>query len=456
MKISLLSWFVSAVVVSAGVAPGATTVTAQMTLTPEGVQRGFTLSTFASGFPSASNIGPISVAYRSDGRVLVTDFADSNIYLLPGHQDGQAGPYPVATAHGPGTHRASGLVQVQDAGQWRYYMTRFNSNQVVEIDEDGALLQVIVTLPKALGIAAYPPDGTVAQLAGHLFVTDNNRVWDVDPIAKTSTQFAQLGSLADGLGFSEDGSLVFVALDGADVIVALDVATQALVWTSPNTGDGPDGVAVGLGVLSGYLYCNYNDGSVWEFGIPGGPHAGSQFQIATDGSRGDFIAIDPNTVGQDALPSLLLTQSDRILRLTPSAGGWVGPPSSTTVPVGAWVNLGYALPGVNGPPWFEGTGSLTVGSTGALTLTGAAPWARAMLVLSLGDGKAPFKGGTLVPMPLAAVHTLLTGAGGDVVQPFHMPVGVPAGARFYLQYAIRDEAGAQGVALSNALRADVP
>ncbi len=123
-----------------------------------------------------------------------------------------------------------------------------------------------------------------------------------------------------------------------------------------------------------------------------------------------------------------------------------------------FTDLGHALAGAHGPPVLAGSGALLTGSAGALTLTNAAgPGAVAILFTSLSSTPTPFKGGTLLPVPIALQLTLSTGG-----SPGSIPLGWsswPAGlsgASLYFQYAIADALAVQGVALSNALRADLP
>ena len=64
-----------------------------------------------------------------------------------------------------------------------------------------------------------------------------------------------------------------------------------------------------------------------------------------------------------------------------------------------WFDEGHALVGVNGLPRLVGSGTLTAGSPGALTLDSARPSAIGTLHVSLSSTPKPFKGGTLVPFP---------------------------------------------------------
>jgi hypothetical protein len=140
-------------------------------------------------------------------------------------------------------------------------------------------------------------------------------------------------SIPDGLTFSPNGVVLYVALIGPpSTLRAYDVPTAIQLFDQPIPG-GVDGTAIGIGSLTGYIYGNTNDGHVYEFGLPLGPEPGVLRLIAEGGSRGDFIAIDPdvNCGGPPGFPSLLLTQTDRLVRLCapPGAGLFGGPTSST-------------------------------------------------------------------------------------------------------------------------------
>lgn len=121
-----------------------------------------------------------------------------------------------------------------------------------------------------------------------------------------------------------------------------------------------------------------------------------------------------------------------------------------------WSNLGFALPGAGGSPGLAGDGPLVAGTPGTLTLSHAAPAAAALLCVSLSSSPAPFKGGVLVPAPVSASFPALTSPAGDVPLGWSAwPPGL-SGLELYFQYAIQDAGAVKGVALSNAVRADVP
>jgi hypothetical protein len=125
---------------------------------------------------------------------------------------------------------------------------------------------------------------------------------------------------------------------------------------------------------------------------------------------------------------------------------------------GPWTGLGHALPGVNGDPILLGSGPLTTGSAGSLTLSNAADGgALAVLFVSVAGTPTPFKGGTLLPVPLLAQYAFVTvGTPGSVTLPWaSWPNGL-SGVSLYFQWGVQDGGAILGAALSNALRADVP
>jgi hypothetical protein len=121
-----------------------------------------------------------------------------------------------------------------------------------------------------------------------------------------------------------------------------------------------------------------------------------------------------------------------------------------------WTDLGGGLAGVSGIPSLVGTGPLTTGSAGSLALTSAAPSAISSLFISLASTPAPFKCGTLVPVPIVFQFMLFTnGSGALTLNWASWPNGL-SGQSVYFQYAIADAAAVCGVSISNAVRGDVP
>jgi hypothetical protein len=127
-----------------------------------------------------------------------------------------------------------------------------------------------------------------------------------------------------------------------------------------------------------------------------------------------------------------------------------------SVPPSPWTDLGSGLAGVSGIPQLTGFGGLLVGTPGSLSLADAAPSAPGLLFVSMSSTPAPFKGGTLLAVPVQLTLALSTDSTGDSMVPWtSWPSGL-SGLSLFLQSAIPDIAAVKGVALSNALRADVP
>ncbi len=126
----------------------------------------------------------------------------------------------------------------------------------------------------------------------------------MDPIAKTSVLFNNAG--ADGL--STDGTVLYAAVN-INSIVGYNILTKVQTFNSGFINSA-DGSALGFGTLSGNIFANTNDGRLVEINLT----TSVQTVIATGGTRGDFVTVDPNG-------TLLITQSNSIVRLTPASGG---------------------------------------------------------------------------------------------------------------------------------------
>jgi len=311
---------------------------ATMTLTSYATNvRQFTLTTFASGFPNngPGGIGPLGVAYVYDpvtqkDNVLVSDYVNGNIYVFDSHADNQIASTSLASY---GAGHAQAFAQVQNANGFTYYLSDPPGNRIIQVTGLGAFAALIASIPQANALVPFPA-GLVGIHTGHLFADDGTagNIWEIDPVSKTKVLFKAVGGTPDGLAISQDGQTIYVAFFGPGGNVrGYDLATGSLTWTSPATAGGPDGVALGTGTLTGYAYVNYNSGDLWEFSLP--PNAPAANLIATGGSRGDWIASDSNAYCAPGHPSLLLTQTDRILRLDPPGGGFFGPPLASTQPV---------------------------------------------------------------------------------------------------------------------------
>lgn len=290
-----------------------------LTLTPAGTAAGFALGTFATGFPVSNATGPMGMAVLPNGAVAVAD-SGGQVDVFAKDADGQA-----AAGAAVGARFSGGAAGLATLGGKLYlavpaYGGGAGAGEVVQLNADGTLDHVV-----AAGLTA--PTGLVADDAtGTLFVTalDTGAILEIHPATGAVTTFASGLARPDGLALTPGGKTLYVAEegtpDGGDV-VGLDVATGAQVFQA-----GPvatlDGIALGAGSLAGRLFVNTNDGRVVELDLA----TKSQTVIASNGSRGDFVAVDP-TDG-----ALLLTQTDRVLRLAaPAGGGFATDPSLTAI-----------------------------------------------------------------------------------------------------------------------------
>jgi len=336
----------------------------QLTLTQAGINLGFRLTTFATDFPTASGIGPMGVAF-SGSKVLVTDYP-GNVRVFPSDADGQsANSAPVTQSYGfsnaKAFTRANGVL----------YMTQEGNSRVVQVNDDGTLNRVAaVGVSTATGVATNPN-------TGRLFVSGgggNSAIQDVDPVSGAVATWLSNLAQPDGLAISNDGHTLYAAMYGGNDLVGFDTGSKANVFDynslNPSTPiTGIDGIALGYGALTGKIFANTNSGTVYEIDLT----TGASTLIASGGSRGDFVA--PDVSGQG---SLLLTQSDRILRLAPfppSGGGTV-----------ALLSLSLNPASVTGGQ----------GSTGTVTLTGSAPAGGASVSLSSSSASATVPSSVLV------------------------------------------------------------
>jgi hypothetical protein len=277
---------------------------AQLMLTPAGVAAGFQLTSFATGFPNTQNVGPLGIAFPTTGGVLVTDYP-GNVRLFPTNSDGQsASSFPPVSGASYGLANAVGLAMVGS----NIYMTQQANGAVVQVNANGTLNRTVIpagNIPMATGIFTNPTNG-------HLFVSEGGgggAIFDVNPGTGpglgTATLFMS-GMNSDGLSITTNGSILYAA-EFNNRILGFSIANpQAGPVFDSGPISGLDGVALGLGALAGNLFANTNDGRVVEVSLTNPP---VQTVIATGGSRGDFITLDPNN-------TLLATQTDRIFRLT--------------------------------------------------------------------------------------------------------------------------------------------
>jgi len=123
---------------------------------------------------------------------------------------------------------------------------------------------------------------------------------------------------------------------------------------------------------------------------------------------------------------------------------------------GKWIDVGGALAGTAGTPVLQGAGTLLDGAPTKLSLGAALPGAAAHLVIGFAALDAPFKGGTLVPVPAIVLSGLVVDGGGALQLAGSWPAGLPSDFESWLQFWIVDPAGPAGFSASNGLLAITP
>lgn len=118
-------------------------------------------------------------------------------------------------------------------------------------------------------------------------------------------------------------------------------------------------------------------------------------------------------------------------------------------------DLGFGKVGGNGlVPTLSACGDLGAGGAGGtLTLVDGPSSAVAFVIVSQQLNPAPFKGGTLAPLPPQQITGLSTDLNGEVV------AGLPAGIgplTVHLQFVLDDPGATVGTGLSNAITIDFP
>ena len=291
-----------ATTIAAGVTGSLHAAQAGLALTAAGIADGFVLSTFASGFQSVSGVGPIGVGFFPGGGTVVTDYTGS-VVTFTSDTDGQ-------TVSGTGTTRSgytspAGAVTIGGT----VYVAQQSSGTIVQLNSDGTMNRTVAGgLSSPTGLAVNPN-------TGHLLVS-SDAIYDVDPASGAITLFRS--GTFDGLSVSPDGTTLYAESSGHVFGFLLSTATQNF-----DSGfiSGADGAAAAGGSLAGNLIVNSNDGTVYLVNVT----SLVTTLIASGGSRGDLVTVDPNG-------SLLLSQTDSVLRLTlPSGSSFVDAPEPASM-----------------------------------------------------------------------------------------------------------------------------
>src|SRR5262249_19251449 len=198
-------------------------------------------------------VGPLGIAFPSDGTVLVTDHL-GNMRRFPNNRDGQSANNATLVQN-YGRYNAVDMTRMGGA----IYMTQQTNGTVGQLNQDGTFGSTIVRgIPQATGLTQDPR-------LGYLYVSsDAGFIARVDVANRTWTTFAS-NVFADGLAASLTSNVLYAAL--ADRVVGYNLLSGALVFDSGFIAGVPDGIALGAGVLAGNLYVNTIDGTLVELNL---------------------------------------------------------------------------------------------------------------------------------------------------------------------------------------------
>jgi len=306
-----------------------------LTLTQDGMNLGFNLSTFATLDPGNYGCctGPFGVAYAAPDRVLVFNSMDNTRYVF--HDvDGQTKNSAITSTTNNPT-----FVQGYATLGGNAYGSTFWGGQFAQYNNNGEISRVLSGVPETTydGMWGNP-------VTGHILATTSvpgGSIIDIDPNANGglgSSRTVTTG-VFDGVTVSPDGKVVYGAQ--GNFVLGFDIATGAQIFNSGFLPDIADGTAVitSNNNLNGDLIINFN-GNGFNTGFVGllDPKTDKLTMIASGGTRGDYASPDPTN------GSLFLDYSDVVYRLSCGPDCGIG----TSPEPGTLTMLGSGLAGLAG------------------------------------------------------------------------------------------------------------
>lgn len=322
--------FVQGVAAATLLSVGATSAHAALTLTQDGIDLGFSLSTFVSGY-NFGNYGPLSQAVASNGNIITGSVGDGKVYVFKDVDNQTLGSAVVST---PYTCQTGNCNWALAAAGGKVYGAQLFGGQYMQFATDGSFTPVASLANSNINAWLGMWTNPVNQ---HVIASTNQGLVDFDPAAGTF-RVVNSGLFPDGVSVTPDGKSVYVENGGT--IQSYDLATGAFI-AQYNTGHAPDGTGVIFsGSLAGKVVVNNNDGTVGLLD-PSKPNGDpKQFVIiANGGSRGDFVSADTNN------GTLFLSQVEQVARLSCGAGCVIGAPVPEP---GTWAALAIGLTGLIG------------------------------------------------------------------------------------------------------------
>jgi hypothetical protein len=295
---------------------------AQLTLTPQGIADGFTLTSFVSGYNFGATYGPLAEGILPDGNVITGSMGDGKIYIFK-DVNGQTLASAVSATSYSFTTGNPNYAMATAGGQ--VYGAQLFGGVYEHFTTTGAHTAIA-------GLAAADYLGMWGDpVNGHIIASSYQGLIDINPLTATFRMIAANPG-ADGVSISPDGSIVYAEAGGN--ILAYSYTSGALLHTYSGGGNSPDGTGViSGGKFNGDVVVNNNNGTVGLIDVT----SGTETIIASGGNRGDFVSPDTSN------GTLFLSQFNQVWRLSCGTGCSIG--TSAPEP-GTLVLLGLGLAGL--------------------------------------------------------------------------------------------------------------
>lgn len=321
---------------------------------------GYAATDFVTGLADNGSVGPVGLAFDASNQLYVMDYANGVLYKF-GASGGVAGAAGTVVGNlGVGGNNAAGIT-FSPSG--RLYVALQAWGRIDEISPlDGHHIRTVAGgICSATGIATDPATGDLFAGFGCSGIVRIGG-YETGPL---TVQSLGIGGI-DGITVGPDGSL-YLAQFGSSVLRLTRTGPYtfgALVnLANVPTSDGT-AVAPSLDPANPYVFANRNDGRVTKIDTTGGI-PGTQTDIFTGGSRGDF-----STVGPDGC--LYITQTDRVVKITNADG------TCSFIPTSALPQISLSPPAQSQHVGDTATVTATLtnipaGTAVTITVTGANP-----------------------------------------------------------------------------------
>lgn len=297
---------------------------------------GYTVSTFAGGFPmnGSTCIGADGLTFDTGGNLLVGDPTTGFIFRFGpsgGTADGSMQVNQTAISG-----RLTGLAMTRDGrlyGALYRDCDIFGCGSIVELDpQTGTILRTVAGAADSPALAIDPISGDLFFTEAQQFQTSAlARISNPSSATPTVTQYefnnTGLPGRADGLTFASDGTLYVKSDIYTDIVTNYAAIFKVDGTNSPTPGaftqltpafwapiSTADGIALQPNPASPsnpFLYVARNNGIITKLDTTTSPPTPTD--IYTGGSRGDLVVVGPDAC-------LYADMSDRVLKLTNGDG----------------------------------------------------------------------------------------------------------------------------------------